>query len=139
MTKPVARAPLEKFTRFLGVGALGMLVDATVFSAMLIGFGLHHGLGRVVASWAAMSATWLLNRRYVFVAGGRSVTGEYFSYLASSAMGAFANLLSYLAFHALFPQLGHVPPYVIGAIIGLFVNFLLYDRVTFRDTNQSKS
>jgi putative flippase GtrA len=121
-----------KFTRFAGVGLLGTLVDAAVFSATLLGLGLHHGICRALASWAAMTATWLLNRRFVFDNSGRSLTGEYLSYVASSIAGALVNLAVYLMVYAEFPQYGHLPPYIIGAGAGLFVNFLLYDRVTFR-------
>lgn len=129
-----ARPPglLAKFRRFLSVGAIGFIVDAVVFFGLVSGLGVHYAWGRVSASFVALVVTWLLNRRLTFTQGKVDVASvEFLRYLGASSIGAGANLaaLSLIAPHDV--ALAHSPSYVVGAAVGLIVNFFLYDRFVF--------
>jgi len=122
----------SRFRRFLGVGAIGFVVDALVFFAFLNGLGLPPLAGRIVASAIAIIATWFLNRRYTF--GDRPARHQLVAFLrygAASLSGAAANLAVLAVFSAHDEAYGHVPSYLAGTAAGLVVNFLLYDRVVF--------
>jgi putative flippase GtrA len=123
---------VSKFPRFLGVGAIGFLIDACVFFGLTAGLSLAYGWARVVASLVALTATWLMNRNSTF-ADGRADTApvEFLRYLAASLAGAGANLAA-LSMVAPYDQaLHHIPAYAVGAAVGLIVNFLLYDKFVF--------
>ncbi|MGO4677618.1 GtrA family protein [Bosea sp. 2YAB26] len=123
---------VSKLPQFLGVGAIGFLIDACVFFGLTAGFAVGYGWARVAASLAALTSTWLMNRNSTF-ADGRADTApvEFFRYLAASLAGAGANLAT-LSMIAPYDQaLHHIPAYVIGAAAGLIVNFLLYDKFVF--------
>jgi putative flippase GtrA len=125
-------ALIRRFPSFLGVGAIGFLIDAAVFFGLTGLFSVRYGWARVVASIIALTATWLMNRTRTF-SDGRvySAPVEFLRYLAASAAGAGSNLaaLSLVAPHD--AALHHVPAYIIGAAVGLVVNFFLYDRFVF--------
>jgi putative flippase GtrA len=126
---------LRRFSNFLGVGALGFLVDAGTFALALERFELSPYAARLAAFTAAATFTWLLNRRYTFAdrrSGDR--TAEFGRYALASAVAGSVNLGAYVA--ALWLTGPAWPwPYIAlatGVAAGLAVNFLLYDRIVFR-------
>ncbi len=124
---------ITKFPSFLGVGAIGFIVDACFFFGLTLAFGVAYGWARIVASLVALTVTWLLNRASTF-ADGRIHTApvEFLRYLMASSAGAAANLAA-LSWVAQYDQaLRHAPAYIVGAAVGLAVNFLLYDRFVFQ-------
>jgi len=127
---------LRRFSRFLGVGALGFLVDAGIFALALERFELSPYVARLAAFIAAATFTWVLNRRYTF-ADRRSDdrTTEFGRYALASGVAASVNLGAYVAILWLIGP-AWPWPYIalaIGVGAGLAVNFLLYDRLVFRD------
>ena len=84
---------IGKFPQFLGVGAIGFLIDACVFFGLTAGLSVAYGWARVAASLVALTATWLMNRNSTF-ADGRidRAPVEFLRYLAASLAGAGANL-----------------------------------------------
>jgi putative flippase GtrA len=126
------RGLLPKFNRFLGVGALGFLIDAIVFFTLASGLGLHYAWARVAASFVALVATWLLNRRLTFSQGRVDAAPvEFLRYLGASAAGAGANLAALSLIAPYDAAWAHGPSYVVGAAVGLVVNFFLYDKFVF--------
>lgn len=128
----------SRVRRFLGVGAIGFVVDALVFFTSLNGLGLPAVTGRIIASAIAIIVTWLLNRRYTF--GDRPARHQLVAFLrygAASLSGAAANLTVLAVVSSYDEALGHVPSYLAGTAAGLIVNFLLYDRVVFSNSRKT--
>jgi putative flippase GtrA len=123
-----------KFQRFLGVGAVGFIIDATVFFGLIHGQKFHYAVARIAASLVALTTTWMLNRRMVFAAGRlESAFVEFARYLVASSVGAAVNLATLAAIAPFDAGYAHLPSYVVGAGVGLVVNFLLYDKFVFQD------
>lgn len=122
-----------KLRSFLGVGAIGFLVDALVFFCMTAALDLSYVWARLTASLIALTATFFLNRSVTF-ADGRidPVAIEFMRYMGASALGAFANLAVLTLIAPYDEALRHVPAYIAGAAAGLIVNFMTYDRFVFR-------
>lgn len=127
-----ASALLQTFRRFLGVGAVGFLVDALAFFALVSGLGVHYVWSRIAASFIALLVTWLLNRRVTFSAGRADPAPvEFLRYLGASAAGASSNLVALSVIAPYDAAFAHIPSYLAGAAVGLVVNFFLYDKFVF--------
>ena len=110
---------------FSSIGVIGFLVDAGVlYAALFAGLGLY--AGRAVSYLVAVSATWLLNRRYTFArASGYSRMHEWARFVVSQLSGAAINLGVYgLLVHSS-PLVAHNPVLGVaaGSLSGLLVNF----------------
>lgn len=124
---------------FLSVGAVGLVVDASVFFGATAALGLTFTPARLLASLVALTVTWVLNRSLAFRSGRlKNIAAEYLRYLAASSVGALANLAAAYPIALYDSGLHHLPAYIVGAAVGLSVNYLLYDRLVFsggRKTN----
>ena len=117
---------------FVGVGAIGFVVDATVLTALVAGLGADPYKARGLSFALAVTVTWYLNRRWVFAyqANQRKVA-EYASYVGIQVTGASINLGIYsLCLHAstemrAYPTL----PLAIGAAVALFFNYFATRRL----------
>jgi putative flippase GtrA len=131
----VPPAVLRRFSSFLGVGALGFIVDAGTFALALEWFAISPYPARLAAFAAAAAFTWALNRRFTFAdrrSGNRTAElGRYA--LASATAGAF-NLGVYMTIVWMTGPTWPWPYLALAAGVGagLAVNFLLYDRIVFR-------
>jgi len=114
-----------RFLRFCVVGGIGFCVDAGALTLLVNGFGWNPYLARLVSFSAAVTVTWLLNRRWVF-ARTANATSEYAGYFAVQCVGAAINLGTYVAVIQLRPELAALPviPLAIGAGLALVFNFL---------------
>ncbi|NVO14540.1 MAG: GtrA family protein [Rhodoplanes sp.] len=116
----VARLPRPM--RFLGVGAVGLLTDLSVFTA--IPQHLDHPLVvRLVSLAVATLVTWRLNRALTFDRSGRRQHAEAVRYAVVTAV---AQGTSYAVFAALvLTVLGFLPQAatVIGAAIAALVSY----------------
>lgn len=120
------------FATFCLVGTVGFVVDAGVLTLLVNGLGWHHYAGRAVSFPFAVTATWLLNRRWTFRRTGDTRT-EYSRYFSVQAVGALINLATYAAIIEAVPRLGAVPviPLAAGAALALAFNFLASRRFVF--------
>jgi putative flippase GtrA len=110
----LSRTPLGlAFMRFLGVGVVGLAVDATIF-AMLDHLHVAPEWSRAVSLAAATLVTWRLNRRHTFGASGRAQHVEALRY---GAVTLVAQGFSYSVFLLLVYELP-VLPRLVSLLIG---------------------
>ncbi len=111
---------------FLSVGALGFLLDVSVFQALFM-FGYGAIVSRIVSAGAAITLTWYLNRRHVFRTAQTSRSGpEYARYLLIQTAGLAVNFAVYLALLYGVRVLREVPVVALcgGALTAITFNFL---------------
>ena len=112
---------LPRPLRFLGVWAVGLLTDLTVFT-ILIGFAPRPLLMRLVSLAIATLVTWRLNRAITFEPSGRHQGEEAARYAAVTAISqgtsyaVFAVLV--LTVFAWLPQAAVLIGAAAGALIG---------------------
>lgn len=117
---------------FLVVGGIGFLVDAGVLQALLFA-GLGVFSARAVSVLVALTATWFLNRHFVFrtSAHNRKQT-EYVRHLVSQSFGALINFGVYGVLLLLVPTLNPLLALAAGSAVALIVNYLMAKYWTFR-------
>ena len=84
----------------------------------------------------AVTATWYLNRRWVFDRQAVQMSGrEYGSYVVVQVIGAMINLLVFVAAIELVDELLRIPaiPLAMGSAVALFFNFFASGRFVFAD------
>ena len=112
--------------KFLSVGGLGFLLDASVFQALLsAGYGLI--VSRIMSAVLSITLTWYLNRHYVFQTGSINAGApEYARYVAVQTIGLMVNFGVYFTLIAKFQALHDVPLIALscGAIAALTFNYL---------------
>ena len=112
---------LPRPLRFLGVGAVGLLTDLTVFT-ILIGFAPRPLVMRLASLAIATMITWRLNRAITFEPSGRHQGEEAARYAAVTAISqgtsyaVFAVLV--LTVFAWLPQAAVLIGAAAGALIG---------------------
>jgi len=121
----IRRADVRQFLAFSVVGILGFIVDSSVlYLGLELGLGLRSG--RIVSYLVAVTATWVLNRRFTFGASRRRPAVEWARFATTQLAGAMVNLGTYFALIAAsslvarFPVLGVAA----GSLAGLAVNFI---------------
>jgi putative flippase GtrA len=136
----VPKPVISKITRFLGVGVVGFCIDAIVFFMPTQLFAVSYIWARVFASLMAMTTTWLLNRVVTFLEGRvYKASVELFRYILASITGADCNLACMSVIAPYDAALWHVPAYIVGAFVGLFVNYWLYNRFVFHGQTKARS
>jgi putative flippase GtrA len=126
--------------RFLSVGGLGFLLDASVFQTLFsVGYGLL--VSRVISATLSITLTWYLNRRYVFQT--RSINAgapEYARYIAVQAVGLIVNLGVYQILISRFNVLHDLPILALscGALAALTFNFLGARHYAYRERRSAQ-
>lgn len=121
---------------FAFAGTVGFLVDAGVLQ-LLVSL-LHAPVygARVVSFLAAVTATWLINRRFTFreTEPGPPRLSEWLRYLGSSLVGGATNYAAFAVSIASSPWIrAHlIVGVAIGSLAGMVVNYLLYSRFVFK-------
>lgn len=119
-----------RFSRFLGVGAIGFIIDSSTFAILDLA-GLVPAVSRALSIGLATLVVWLLNRRFTFARSGRrsAVEGSLYAAVAFTAQG-----LSYAVFLVLIYAVPDVPravSFVFGCGIGAVVGFAGHHLLTF--------
>ena len=130
-----------KLSGFVVVGAIGFLIDAGILTALMTGFDFDHYRARAISFTIAVTATWYMNRRWVFERNAVRVSGrEYSSYFVVQIVGAVINLSVFVAAIELAPNLATMPviPLAIGAAAALLFNFSMSSRFVFADPSSEK-
>ena len=114
----------HQFVRFATIGAVAFFVDTAVLYAAL-GLGANPYLGRVASFLAAATLTWVLNRRYTFVATDGAPLVQWAKFLGANAVGGFVNYSVYAALIAFVPIVRAHPVLGVaaGSLCGLVLNF----------------
>ena len=130
MTARTARR--GRFGPFLAVGALGFAIDATILTILVSGLGWSSYSARAVSFGAAVTATWLCNRRWVFEKTPHA-RKEYGAYLLTQVVGATINLGGFALLIELIPRLVPTPvvPLAGGGVLALLFNYLAVRRWVF--------
>ncbi len=132
----------RRFPGFIIVGAVGFLIDAGSLTVLMTGFGFGLYSARAVSFTLAVTATWYMNRRWVFDRTAAQKSGrEYTSYLLVQVIGAAINLSVFVAAIELIPNLEKVPviPLAAGAAVALIFNFGASSRFVFSESGEPKS
>lgn len=119
---------------FVAVGAVGFFVDAGLLAALTHGAGWSPWTARVPSFLAAVTTTWLLNRRLTFAGRGlqrRSL--EAIGYGTIQVCGALINLAVFGFCLARFPQLAAMPliPFAAGAAVAMLFNYVAASRLLY--------
>jgi putative flippase GtrA len=115
-------AAIPRPMRFLGVGALGLLTDLSIFM-IIAGHGFNPLLVRLLSLSCATVVTWRLNRALTFDRSGRHPAREAMRY---AIVTATAQGTSYAVFAALvLTVLGGLSQaaLLIGAAVGAVVSY----------------
>jgi putative flippase GtrA len=116
------------------VGAVGFAVDAGVLQLLFSLGGVRPLLGRLVSFPLAVTATWLLNRRFTFK-DRAAVPGKssYFLYVFGQVLGGLLNVATFAAAVWAWPGLEKYPviPLAFGSGVGLVFNFAWANALVF--------
>ncbi len=143
MSKQPTAAPisLQRLPKFAVVGAIGFLIDAAILTLLMNGFGFGPYGARAVSFATAVTATWYLNRRWVFSQNATRINGrEYTSYMVVQFAGATINLMVFILIIELLPKFANIPiiPLAVGAIAALTFNFIASSKFVFTATEPNK-
>lgn len=115
-------AAMPRPVRFLGVGALGLVSDLSIFT-IIAAHGFDPLLVRLVSLSCATTATWRLNRALTFDRSGRQPWREAMRYaiVTAAAQGASYAVFATLVLTALddLPQVA----LLIGAAAGAIISY----------------
>lgn len=122
---------MPPFLRFVVIGGLGFAVDAGL-TLLLIRAGLPPWQARVPAILAAMSWTWLANRRFTYQASQAKPLVEAARYGAVAVVMACGNYGLFIALVAL--GVPAFPSVVVATACQTVVSFWAYKRFVFGGT-----
>ena len=123
---------MKKLIRFGLVGGVGFVVDAGTLILLLHFTPLGPYMSRAVAIALAVSATWLLNRRFTFGASRHSMIREGFRY---GSVGLTASLVNYLTYAGLvfsMPEINPLAAMMLSSASAMIFSFYGYSRFVFR-------
>jgi putative flippase GtrA len=121
---------IARLVRFGAVGTAGFAVDAAVLSALTSLGGMDVYPARAVSFIVACSATWLLNRTFVFAPVEGAERGgprerEYARYFSVQTAGALINLAVFAALIQALPGMRALPvlPLAAGSVVAMVFNY----------------
>jgi putative flippase GtrA len=117
------RRNLMQFARFLGVGAVGYVVNLAAFAAAAHGAGIDFRAAAVASFVVALLTTFVLNRHFTFAAGHGPLAGQLWRYLLVNLAGFATNLLVLIALVSL-AAVAKLPAEAAAAAVAAPVNFL---------------
>jgi len=125
----------KSFGLFVIAAAVGFALDAGVLTLLVRGFDWNPWRGRFVSFPLAVTATWLLNRRYAFRGAVRADRrAEFAGYWAIQLVGAGVNLAVFGLCLRVAPVLQRWPFIAVAAsgIAAMLVNFTLARTTVYR-------
>jgi putative flippase GtrA len=119
---------VRKVTVFLFVGSLGFAVDLGLL-LLFVDMNISHYLARPLSMSAAITATWLLNRRLSFRASHMSIHREYVRYAAVTFGTAFINYMTYIF---CLKMMSPAAAIAVGTLVPIAITYIGYDRWVFK-------
>lgn len=123
---------MRTFTWFALAGATGFAVDSGVLFLLMSAAGLGPFSARAFAIAAAMTCTWLINRRQTFGKSRHSTVGEGIRY---GGVGLATSLVNYALYSLMLLVLPGFPPLaalVIASLLAMALSYMGYSRLVFR-------
>jgi putative flippase GtrA len=117
------RENVLQFGRFLGVGAVGYVVNLVAFGAAAHGLGVDFRAAAVLAFGVALVTTFLLNRHFTFAAAHGRLAGQLGRYFVVNVAG-FATNLAVLVLLVSVMGVLKLPAEAVAAAVAAPVNFL---------------
>jgi putative flippase GtrA len=125
---------LRKFLLFGLAGGAGFVVDTAVLYLLKGSLGLYGA--RLVSFLCAVATTWIINRSFAFKGQSADlpIWREFLHYLGAMILGGAVNYAVYAALVATIALVAQQPVLGVaaGVIAGMFVNFLLADKLVFK-------
>lgn len=124
----------SRILSFGAIGGVGFVVNAGILQGLFM-LGVPALYARFVSFPAAVTATWLLNRRYTFrdrpQLDGRS---QYFLYVGGQIAGALINVAVFILTIHYRPETAGRPiiPMMVGSAIALIFNYSWANALVFR-------
>lgn len=133
--------PFRELAWFGISGVLGFVVDVVVLYAVKEALGPY--LARLVSFFAAVVATWLVNRSVTFKArpSGMSLMGEFARYFTLMIGGGLVNygVFAFLVFQFAIVNAQPVWGVAAGSLVGMAFNYLSSRKMVFRQASGQKS
>lgn len=129
--------PLRELAWFGISGVIGLLVDIAVLYAIKGLLGAY--LARLVSFFAAVVATWLVNRSVTFRQrpSGLSLPSEFARYFVLMIGGGLVNYIVFalLVYHFSIVNAHPFLGVVAGSVVGMGFNFLSSRKMVFRQSS----
>lgn len=130
--KPRPRRQRSTFPRFCLIGALGFAIDAVALFALVERFAIGPVPARVLSLLIAVTATWLLHRRFTFRSTDPRRLAEWLRFLLVNGTGAAINFAVYVSVLVAFPGTPALLALVMGSAVALLANYWGARLVAFR-------
>ena len=131
----MSEAAFWQARRFVAIGAIGFCVDGGLLTFFHSAMVLELVPARLLSFTAAVTVTWILNRRRTFArrADPRPVR-EWGRYAIVNSIGALLNMAIFFWLIERYEFMASVPllPLALAAIVALVFNFLGSRHVAFR-------
>lgn len=133
--------PFRELAWFAVSGVIGFMVDVAVLYAVKEALGPY--LARLVSFFAAVVATWLVNRSVTFKArpSGMSLMGEFARYFMLMIGGGLVNygVFAFLVFQFAIVNAQPVWGVAAGSLVGMAFNYVSARKMVFRQASGQKS
>lgn len=120
----------SQLIKFGCVGAIGFVIDYSVFSLAYYAFGLPILNARIMAFIVAATSTWYGNRKLTFSAseqnGALLALKQWQKFMCSALISAIPNILVFKLLVDVLPDQGMATFFamVVGVLVGMVSNFL---------------
>tara|TARA_B100000678_G_scaffold242868_1_gene214250 strand:- start:266 stop:664 length:399 start_codon:yes stop_codon:yes gene_type:complete len=122
---------MRKIIKFLIAGGTGFIVDMVVLFLVLHYTPFGPYVGRALAIAAAMTCTWMINRRFTFDASGRTLRSEGARYGSVGLASAFINYSVFSVLIALMPSISPFLALIISSASATVFSYLGYSHFVF--------
>ncbi len=125
----------SQILRFLIVGSLGFVIDASILHIAHLKFSLI--ISRLISFPVAVTCTWLLNRLFTFKSNDPNYKSEWTRYTLINTTGGIINFFGFILLIHHLPTLRNSPVLALGiaTITSAVFNFYFSRRFAFRNLN----
>jgi putative flippase GtrA len=120
------------------VGGVGFVVDAGILQLLYSWADMNPFAARAISFPCAVTATWILNKRFTFRDRSVQATGNrYALYFVGQVLGALTNLAVFFVAMRTWPAISNRPliPMAAGSAVAMCFNYAWANIVVF--TNRS--